>query len=235
MFWQKARETGHVRNSVQEDWIAWLPIEKRLFYEKLAHCWEEAYAMLSVSLNDAFSFREQGELGHARKNLSVAAELTHRFAEPLLIACQVLDKRGSHFPVPPCVAPLNPANFRTQVARHAAGWDQVLHRILFASRSRYSHKLHALQSTVANLAEEFINTAEEVSSGMHTRPEESWLVLDSLHYDLNTCLCETLVLLKSFLRVLPDAALDAVWKELNGADSHPSSTLRPRLSRASTY
>lgn len=191
--------------------------------------------MLSVSLNDAFSLREQGELTRAREDLRVAAGLISRLAEPLLVACQVLQSRGNHLAVPPSVVALDPANFRTQIARRTAGWDQVLHRILFASHSRYSHKLRALQFTISTLAEEFFVTAEELGSGMHTRPEESWLALDSLHYDLNTCLRETLVLLKSFLRALPDAALDSIWNELNAVGSPALSPARPRLSRASTH
>jgi len=36
----------------------------------------------------------------------------------------------------------------------------------------------------------------------------SWLALDACHFDLNTCLRETLVLVKSFLVVLPEEQLD---------------------------
>lgn len=238
MFWQKAQESQKLkcaRSSVHEDWIAWLPSEKRCVYEKLARQWEEAYAMLSVSLNDALSLREQGRLVQARENIRVAAGLVSRLAEPLLLAHQILETRGRHLATSPSVAPLSPTNFRTEVARHTASWDQLLHRILFASRSRYSHKLRALGLTVATLAEEFCVTAEDLASGLQTCPEECWLALDSLHYDLNTCLRETMVLLKSFLRGLPDAALDSVWNELNASNSPEVSLVRPRLLRVSTH
>jgi hypothetical protein len=235
MIWQKARKSRCVRSSVHEDWIAWLPAEKRCAYETLARHWEEAYAMLSVALNDALSSREQGELAQARENIRVAAGLVGRLADPLLTAYLVLEARGRHFAISPSVAPLSPTNFRTQIARHAASWDQLLHRILFASRSRYSHKLRALGVTVATLAEEFCVTAEDLASGLQTRPEECWLVLDSLHYDLNTCLRETLVLLKSFLRALPEGALDTIWMELKASNAPGSSQVRQWLSRVSTY
>ncbi|HEV2298470.1 MAG TPA: hypothetical protein VGR72_08135 [Candidatus Acidoferrales bacterium] len=224
-----------MRRSVQEDWIAWLPAEKRRLYEEMTRRWEEAYAMLSVSLNDALSFRERGELGHALENIRVSAGLVSRLAEPLLVACQVLEARGRHLSTSPSVAPLSPANFRTQVARHAAGWDNLLHRILFASRSRYAHKLRSLQFTISTLAEEFIILAEDLGAGLHTHPGECWLTLDSLHYDLNTCLRETLVLLKSFLRAVPDTTLESVCNELNACESPDVFQARPRLSRASTH
>ena len=35
------------------------------------------------------------------------------------------------------------------------------------------------------------------------RPESHWASLDALHFDLNTCLRETIVVLKSFLCHLP--------------------------------
>ncbi len=235
MFWQTAQKLACIRSSVQQDWIAWLPAEKRHFYENVARRWEEAYAMLSVALNDALSFREQGELGRARENLGMAAKLAGRLAEPLLSACEVLEIRGRHLSNSPSVAPLNSSNFRTQIARNTAGWDNVLHRILFASRSRYAHKLRALQYTISTLAEEFVVTAEDLGSGLQTRPEESWLALDSLHYDLNTCLRETMVLLKSFLRALPEASLDSVWNELNARESGNQSSARSPLTRASAY
>lgn len=223
-----------VRSSVQQDWIAWLPLEKRRLYDQVARAWEDAYAMLSVALNDAISSREQGQLARARENIGIAAKLISRLAEPLLNACQVLEIRARYLSNSPAVAPLDPANFRTHTARQAAGWDSLLHRVLFASRSRYSHKLRALQFTIATLAEEFYVSAEDLSSGMHTRPDESWLALDSLHYDLNTCLRETMVLLKSFLRVLPDATLETVAQELTVPVSHEGTPLPQRSSRATS-
>ncbi|HEX9224020.1 MAG TPA: hypothetical protein VF860_11860, partial [Candidatus Acidoferrales bacterium] len=38
-------------------------------------------------------------------------------------------------------------------------------------------------------------------------PAELWLEIDLLHYDLNTCLRESIVILKSFLIVLPHEEL----------------------------
>ena len=226
---------GFVRKSVHEDWIAWLPVDKRRVFEEVTRHLEDAYAMLSVSLNDALSFREQGELARARENIAVSAGLVSRLADPLLSACQILETRGSHLSSTPSVAPLNPANFRTQIARNTAGWDQLLHHILFASRSRYSHKLHALQFTISSLAEEFVTAAEELESGMQTRPDQCWLNLDSLHYDLNTCLREALVILKSFLRALPEGALPAVQGELDSLTSPNGTQTGRRLPRASAH
>jgi hypothetical protein len=48
-------------------------------------------------------------------------------------------------------------------------------------------------------------------------PESHWEALDSLHYDLNTCLRETIVVLKSFLLGLSPEELDAFCRRLGCA------------------
>ena len=62
---------------------------------------------------------------------------------------------------------------------------------------------------VEELTVEFRSTAEDLAEGTSIRPSMHWEALDNLHYDLNTCLRETIVLLKSFLRALPASELDA--------------------------
>ena len=39
-----------------------------------------------------------------------------------------------------------------------------------------------------------------------------WKIVDAAHYDLNTCLRETIIMLKSFLHVLPDEELPSFQK-----------------------
>lgn len=215
VFWQKRQAAPYVRHTVQEDWIAWLPENKRLLYQAAVRRWEEAYAMLSVVLNEAISLRNQGELTRARESVRMAADLVGHLTGPLMVAFKALEICGRRMAVPPAVAPLNPGYFRTPEARQAAEWNNLLHTFLFAGRSRFAHKLRALELTLGSLAAQFQSTAEELACGTQIRPEEGWLALDSMHYDLNTCLRETVVLLKSSLRAVPEAGLESLWDELN--------------------
>jgi hypothetical protein len=57
------------------------------------------------------------------------------------------------------------------------------------------------------LAVGFQNAAEELSQNDSLRPDFDWEFLDATHYDLNTCLRETVVILKSFLHALPERQL----------------------------
>ena len=45
---------------------------------------------------------------------------------------------------------------------------------------------------------------ENLTAGGSAKPAADWQVIDAAHYDLNTCLRETIVLLKSFFVVLED-------------------------------
>ena len=219
---------------MQEDWAAWLPQDKHQLYKSVVREWEDAYAVLSVSLNEALSERAQGELAMAREDVEIAAAVVHRLADPLLAAYRTLEIRGRQLPAPPSVNPLNPGFFRGEIARQNAAWNQVLHRILFGSRSRYLHKLRVLEMTVSAVADHFQETAGDLAAGMQIHPQECWSALDELHYDLNTCLRESVVMLKSFLRALPDASLETLRKELLASASAVQTRVRPKVSRVSS-
>ena len=231
MFWRKKQGSSGCRGSVQDDWVARLPQHKLHFYESVVRDWENAYAILSVVLDEALAHRSQGELVRAREGAQVAAAVVDRLGEPLLAAYRTLEVRGRRLAAIPVVSPLNPEFFRGEAAQQNAMRNQLLHRILFGSRSRYLHKLRALEMTVCAVVDHFQETAEGLAEGVEVHPQESWSALDMLHYDLNTCLRESIVMLKSFLRVLPDAGVDGLRDELNASASAVRGRTRPKLSR----
>jgi len=192
--------------------------------------------MMSVSLDDALSLRARGELVRARQQVSVSADLLEHLAASLISACGVLSGRGRHISNVPNVAPLNTDNFRGETAQTAASWNEFLHRVLFASRSRYFQKLRILSETLDNLTREYTNAAEEVTAGVSVQPGDSWDKLECLHYDFTTCLREAEVLVKSFLRSLPGEQLQAFAAELDAVpipEKRRTAAPRTRISRAS--
>ena len=192
--------------------------------------------MMSVSLDDALSLRARGELVRARQQVSVSADVLARLAASLVGACGVLSGRGRHISSVPNVAPLNADNFRGETAQTAASWNEFLHRVLFASRSRYFQKLRILSETLQNLAREYNEAAEDVAAGISVQPGDSWDQLECLHYDFTTCLREAEILVKSFLRALPGEQLEAFAVELDAQPPPEKRTTvapRTRISRAS--
>lgn len=227
-FWSWFR-SGH---SVQEDWLARLPEEKSLLFESAVAELESCYVMVSVALNEAFSLREDGQLVRAREEVAVAGELAGLLATRMGDALGAVDECGRHFGDLPSVNPLHSSFFRGTSAQLAVRWYHLLQRALLSVRSRFFYKISALSQMVEELATEFRTTAAELAEGTSIRPAIHWEALDDLHYDLNTCLRETIVLLKSFLRALPERELEAFQVRM-GRPSQPH--LEPKTQPSAVF
>ncbi len=222
------------RSSVAEDWVFRLPEEKARLFTGVQAEWDEAYGMFSVALDDALALRASGKLVRARMQMANCADLVDRLAVPLITALAALETHGRHFGTLPVIEPLKPAFFRGQFAQYTASKNSLFHLVLLSDRSRVFHKLRSLGSIVEQLAKDFQSTAAEIAEGTCTQPETYWAALDCLHYDLNTCLRETEVVFKSFLRALPGDELETLRAKLEGPACVPPRRLRPGVSRASS-
>jgi hypothetical protein len=221
------------RRSVLEDWVAAMSREKCQLYQTVVRQWECSFAMVSVALDDAFSLRASGELVCARQQVSVAAVLLGRFTPSLTSLSDALSACGRQVARFPAVEPLHAEFFRGNTGQSAASRNRILHHVLFSDRSRFFHKLRILSLTLELLEREFEEAARDISNGLSVEPGDCWRLLDKIHYDINTCLCESEVLLKSFLRVLPEDALPALASELDVSAVPKRARPKARLSGAS--
>jgi len=203
LFHKRKRGPDSVRRDVPEDWLAALPRDKSQIFDAVVRQWECSYAMMSVALDDALTLRLRGELVCARQQVQITANLVARFAGSLIAACASITEAGRHVSDLPVVEPLKTQFFRGDTAQSAASWNGLLHHVLFGDRSRFFHKLRILSSTVEQLDREFDRAATDLAEGVSEQPGVCWAALDSVHYDLNTCLREAEVVLKAFLRALP--------------------------------
>ncbi len=209
-----------------------LPREKGEIFDTVVGRWECVYAMMSVALDDSLSLRSRGELVCARQQVGVASDLLEKLAASLTSFCSTLQYRGKSAAELPRVKPLNPSFFRGNSAQSAASWNEIIHHLLFRSRSRFFHKLRILSEILDELDHEFRESAGDIARGMDTQPVASWIKLDDLHYDFSTCLRETEVMLKSFLRVLPAEQLPGLARDLDAVPMAAPLPAKPRLSRA---
>ncbi|HEV2388827.1 MAG TPA: hypothetical protein VGS20_16410 [Candidatus Acidoferrales bacterium] len=203
--------------TVREEWLAGLPEDKQRAFRGVVAQLEAGYAMFSVAVNEAFSLRRSGSLVRAREQVATAAAVMSRFAEQLdlLLGAIVLQARECrHYPR---VSPLNPSFFRWPVVRRRATWEGALDFVLATRSLRFQRKLRALVRSTRHLGSEFRHAAREISEGSTVHPESHWEALDSLHYDLNTCLREAIVVLKSFLLGLSPEQLEAFRRRLEEA------------------
>jgi hypothetical protein len=210
-----------------------LPREKNLVFQTVVQRWECTYAMMSVALDDALSLRARAELVCARQQVSVAAYLLDRLAHSLISFCETLSTRGRGARRLPTVAPLNGKFFRGNTGQSAASWNGILHHVLFGSRPRFFHKLRILSETIQHLEREFRDAAGDISAGLCVQPGDCWKTLDGLHYDFSTCLRETEVLLKSFLKTVPLDQLPGISADLDVPAELQPFGMKPRLSSAS--
>ena len=224
---------GSPRRSVCEDWINALPREKSQMFDLIVARWESVYAMMSVSLDNSLALRSRGDLVCSREQVRVTVELFDRVASSLIAYCQIVDVYARLLPNCPAVQPLNTKFFRGNIGQSAASWNNLLHRLLFGDRSRFHHKIRIMSETLTQLDREFKTTASSICTAGALEPAEAWNMLDCIHYDFNTCLRESEVLLKSFLRALPAQHLNAFGASMDAQVSSRALGVQPRLSGAS--
>jgi len=195
--------------SVKDDWRSWLPEQKDEVFRSYVRLLEISYNMLSVSLDEALSLRQGGRSEKASQAVCVTPDLCNRFAHPLVALLWSLGEHAKHYGTVPNAAPLDPANFQGPRGQRAARVSSLLCRILLSERSQFLHKLSTLGEMVEDLNLDFCAAAAEIAAGGSIDSDAEWQAVDAAHYDLNTCLRETIVLLKSFLMALPDDQLES--------------------------
>jgi hypothetical protein len=213
--------------SIYSDWIRDLPREKDDIFDSIVRHWECSFAMVSVALDDALAMRAGGELVCAQEQVAVSASLMARLSASLASFCEYLARRGRHLRHIPAVEPLNPEFFVGNRAQSAATWNGLVHCVVFNHRARFVQKLRILSSTIDDLNREFTNAASEIAQRMHP---SHWAALDAIHYDFNTCLRETEVILKCFVRATP---MDQLAAFVGEAETPRSKRFRLRPSRVS--
>jgi hypothetical protein len=190
---------------------------------------ETSYAMFSVNLDEAIGLRRNGRIVKAQQALTVTPALCKRLADPLANLLRAMLSHAKHFRVTPNLSPLDPENFHQAKSRRAASFNGICSRIFLSQRSQFLHKISTLLELVENLNEACSRATEELNASSSFRPEQEWDLLDASHYDLNTCLRETIVLLKCFLLALPDEQLSDFNATLLGAPRpSPSPLLAPK-------
>ena len=204
----RARPLSIRGSSVLSDWRAWLPLEKAEVFEKLSRELESNYSMFSVALNEAIELRRIGRSLQATQTIGVSAELCGLLTRPLSGMLRTLAEHAKHYGTLPNAAPLDPADFRGLKDQRSARFSGLLNKVLFTTRIQFLHKVNTLGGMVEDLERDYCKVAEDVSEETGAAPKLSWATLDADHYDLNTCLREGIVLLKSFLVALPKSQIE---------------------------
>lgn len=189
--------------TVKRDWIASLPEGSHRLYGAALDQLEASYVIQSVTLNEALDSWAAGQVMNAREYATIFARLLDRLAVSLQGVLRAMEEHGRHYGTLPNVEPLAAENFRGASPQHIARTDNLLGTVLFHGRTRFFHKLHALTETLDGIQRESGVAAEALAGRGMATVERECRALEILDYDLNTCLRETVIVLKSFFCVLP--------------------------------
>jgi hypothetical protein len=204
-------------SSVKDDWRARLSEEKSQTFLLYVHELESSYGMLSVSLDEALSLQRRGQIAKSSQAIQVTPQLCTRLTVALASLIRVLGEHAKHYGTVPNAAPLDPDNFQSARGQRSARISGLLSKVLLSQRTQFLHKLGTLQEMVEELGKEFCANSQELGEIVPSDSEALWKIVDATHYDLNTCLRETIVLLKCFLRALPDDQLSNFQQSVSHA------------------
>ena len=210
----RARRGAQRSRTVREDWFAWLPEEMDQLFGATRSELECSNVILSVALDEALSLCEQEQFTIAKERVTAFVGLFDRLAIRLRLVIRTIEDHGSHFGTLPNVTPLASENFRGATAQRISFMDSLLAKVVFRGRTRFFHKLNALKEIIEELQKETRAIVEDVSDGAQVLPDRAWRELEVLGYDLNTCMSETTVVLKSFFCALPPEELEVFRQKL---------------------
>lgn len=192
---------------MREDWSAWIPNEMDQLFDATRHELESSNFILCVSLDEALAFCKGGNFDSAKERAIVIAGLFDRLAVRVGHVVRTIKSHGSHFGTLPNVKPLSASNFRGGKAQRISVMNNMLAKVLFRERTRFFHKLDSLGEIVDDLQSEAREIIAGIAGGGAPFPDRAWQQLEVLGYDLNTCMGETTIILKSFFCALPPEEL----------------------------
>jgi hypothetical protein len=210
-----------------------LPREKDQAFTAFVRQLELSYNMLSISLDEALEYRRTGQVSKSYQAVSVTPDLASRLAGLMGALLRALAGHAKHYGTVPNAASLNPANFLGPKEQRTARMSDLLSRVLLTQRSQFLHKIGTLEEMVSDLGRDFRFAVENLTALGSLKPAAEWQVIDAAHYDLNTCLRETIVLLKSFFVVLEEDQMVSFQRTVRaeGQAAAPPRSLGDRLMR----
>jgi len=212
----RGKRAGKRSRTVCEDWLAWIPNEMDQLFEANRNELESTNVILSITLDEALSLCKRGQFEAARERVHVFGGLFDRLGNRLCHVIYTIQQHGSHFGTLPNVTSLVPSNFRGETAQRVSFMSSLLARVLFRQRMRFFHKLYSLDEIIGELQREAGAIVRGIEAGASVSPNRAWQQLEVLGYDLNTCMGETTVVLKSFFCALPAEELDTFRQRLAG-------------------
>jgi hypothetical protein len=200
--------------TVRDDWYAWIPNEMDELFSATRSELESSNVILSISIDEALSYCEQGEYERAGHGVEVSTDLFNRLCGSLTGVLRTIREHASSFGTLPNVSPLSASNFRGPSAQRIALMSSMLSRVVFNGRTRFFHKLDSLGDILSDLQKEAHKAVNQARRQEVDGSDTTWKELEILSYDLASCMAEATVVLKSFFCALPIEELEPFRSKL---------------------
>jgi hypothetical protein len=202
--------------SVEVDWFGGLPETHLEAFKLYSKSMETSFCVFGVSLNEAIGLHDGGDVGKSLQLAPLIYGLCQRLTGLLKSVLDALLEHSRLYGTTPSVASLDSANFLGQRVQRSAVTSALWHGAQLSQRARFLSKIRTLRAMVADLDSELCAATDELlSSGAAIETAPLWAAIAARHFDLNTCLQESLISLKCFLRVLPDDELRRFQKTMS--------------------
>jgi hypothetical protein len=203
-------------SSVDVDWRGELPKLQRRAFEAYTKEFEGLYLMFSISLDEAISLHKSSWLSKSFQEAALTSELCAGLTTSLENMLRSLAEHCRENGTNPTVAPLNPSNFSNVWSKLMASRSLIWHNALLTRRAQFQNKIRSLRSMIRHARQDLCAVAEALAiEGIVVDSSNLWAVMNRAHFDLNTCLRESFILLKCFLRVLPGVELRAFQENVS--------------------
>jgi len=189
--------------SVEVDWFGALPETQLNAFRSYSKDAESLYSMFSISLDEAITQRNKGSKKKCIRLVTLSSDLCGRLAGCLDTLFYSMAEHCKEYGITPSFAPLRTEYFCGRPAKWSALRCCLLYRLPGLRQVKFLRKIHILRQVAACSNIEFHRAAISLASPSATIPLAlSWAKVVDCHYDLNTCLRESLVMLKCSLRTL---------------------------------
>lgn len=177
---------------------------------------EARFGMFSVCMDEAIGLHDGGFVVKALEMAVLTGSLCGRFTERLEGVLSSIEKHATDHGTTPSVEPVDAADFRSPWGRRSATASSLRSVALLSQHGRFISKVRTLRAMVHHMGCDICASAEYLSSnGIAGKPGPVWSMFAQEYFDLNTCYRESLIALKCFLRVLPDAELPTFQRTLS--------------------
>lgn len=189
--------------AVQQDWIAWIPDQSLELFEQIRTELEGSCTALAVLLNEAVQYRPGPASNIDPEMALLFGGLFERLADRLGVVLNALEQHGRDHGIRANASPLRPADFRSPHARLAAHVGQLRQFLPATGYAAFQAKIQAIRWVLSLLREQARHETHAIAAGPTRRMRTHWTHLDVVQDDLNTCLQETTIVLKSFFCAMP--------------------------------